>query len=177
MWRRYLVVKVVARNTAQNIAQIRHGECPRWVHEAAISASAHDERFAGSAAVASTVPTGPRELTDGERNHEMNLPIDTQKVRFLVSRPPKPVTDWDSGQHAVNSEGLPYFHVELVAMADGSGAEVIKVRVPGEPQGLIQHSLVKVTGLRAKPWVNKERGSAGVAYFADRIETEVTGRA
>jgi hypothetical protein len=104
----------------------------------------------------------------------MKLPIDTQKVRFLVSRPPKPVTDWDSGQHAVNPEGLGYFHVELVAMADGCGAEVIKVRVAGEPQGLIQHSLVKVTRLRAKPWVNKERGSCGVAYLADRIEADAT---
>jgi hypothetical protein len=105
----------------------------------------------------------------------MNLPIDTQRVRFLVSRPPKPVTDWDSGQQAVNPQGLGYFHVELVVMADGSGAEVIRVRVPGEPQGLIQHSLVKVTRLRAKPWVNKEQGSAGVAYLADRIEADATG--
>jgi len=105
----------------------------------------------------------------------MNLPIDTQKVRFLVSRPPKLVMDWDSGQHAVNPEGLRYFHVELVAMPDDAGAEVIKVRVPGEPQGLKRHSLVKVTGLRAKPWVNKERGTSGVAYLADRIEADATG--
>jgi hypothetical protein len=106
----------------------------------------------------------------------MNLPIDTQKVRFLVSRPPKPVMDWDSGRAVVNSEGLSYFHVELVAMTDGSGAEVIKVRVAGEPQGLIPHLLVKVTGLRAKAWVNRERASSGVAYLADRIEAEATGR-
>jgi hypothetical protein len=36
--------------------------------------------------------------------------------------------------------------------------------------------LVKVTGLRAKAWVNRERASSGVAYLADRIEAEATGR-
>lgn len=61
-------------------------------------------------------------------------------------------------------------------MADGSGAEVIKVRVPGEPQGLNLHSLVRVTGLRARPWVNRQRGISGVAYLADRIEVDTAGR-
>jgi hypothetical protein len=106
----------------------------------------------------------------------MNLPIDTQKVRFLLSRQPKPVMDWDSAQHALSPEGLCYFSVELVAMADGSGAEVIKVRVAGEPQGLNLHSLVRVTGLRARPWVNRQRGISGVAYLADRIEVDTAGR-
>jgi hypothetical protein len=91
----------------------------------------------------------------------MILPIDTQKVRFIVSRLPKLVMDWDSSQAALSLEGLCYFHVELVAMADGCGAEVIKVRVAGEPQELRPRMLVKVTGLRVTPWVNKERRSSG----------------
>jgi hypothetical protein len=106
----------------------------------------------------------------------MNLPIDTDKVRFLVSRPPQPVMDWNSGQAALSPEGLCYFHVELVAMADGSGAEVIRVRVAGEPRGLSPHALVKITGLRARPWVNQERRTSGIAYLADRIEVDATGR-
>ena len=102
----------------------------------------------------------------------MNLPIDTEKVRFLVSRPPMPVMDWDTGQHALSPAGLGYFKVELVAMTDGSGAEVIKVKVAGEPRGLSQHLAVKVTGLQAHAWMNKERASSGIAYLADCIEPD-----
>ena len=133
------------------------------------------------------------------RSHANQRTVWPVRIAAGVFGPGAPVRDlWLSPDHAVFFEDVlipvkylinggsiaqiprdhvTYFHVELVAMADGSGAEVIKVRVPGEPQGLIQHSPVKVTGLRAKPWVNKERGSAGVAYVADCIEADVTGRA
>jgi hypothetical protein len=102
----------------------------------------------------------------------MKLPIDTEKVRFLVSRLPMPVMDWDTGQRALSPEGLGYFKVELVAMTEGAGAEVIKVKVAGEPSGLSPQLAVKVTGLQAHAWMNKERASSGITYLADCIEPD-----
>ena len=102
----------------------------------------------------------------------MSLPIDTNKVWFLVSTPPEPVIDWDTGEQALNGEGAGYFRVELVAMALGSRAEIIKVTVAGEPVGLSRRTPVIVTGLRALAWPDKAHRTAGIVYVADRIERD-----
>ena len=52
-------------------------------------------------------------------------------------------------------------------MADGA-AEVISVKVAGEPKGITQGATVKVTGLVATPWTMGER--SGVAYRATQLE-------
>jgi hypothetical protein len=96
----------------------------------------------------------------------VNLPIDTEKVRFLVSMPPTPVIDRKTDRQAISREGVPLFHVEVVAFPDGSGAEVIRLKIAGEPADLVQHQPARVIGLRAKIWSNKKHTS----WLADRVE-------
>lgn len=63
--------------------------------------------------------------------------------------------------------------MQVVALNDG-GAEVIAVKVAGQPKGVTQGSTVKVTGLVATPWTMGDR--SGVAYRADQIEPTQAGR-
>jgi hypothetical protein len=102
----------------------------------------------------------------------MKLPIDTEKVRFLVSTPPTPVIDPESDTHAVSARGVPLYDIELVAMADRSSAEVITLMVAGEPEGLVQHMSVKVFGLRANAWSDKVERTSGISWWADGVEPD-----
>ena len=58
-------------------------------------------------------------------------------------------------------------------MADGA-AEVISVKVPGEPKGITQGTAIKVSGLVATPWTMGDRN--GVAYRATQIEPLAASR-
>jgi hypothetical protein len=73
----------------------------------------------------------------------------------------------------VDETGAPLHSVQVVALNDG-GAEVIAVKVAGQPKGVTQGSTVKVTGLVATPWTMGDR--SGVAYRADQIEPTQAGR-
>ncbi len=52
-------------------------------------------------------------------------------------------------------------------MTDG-GAEVISVKVAGEPKGASQGLALKLAGLIAQPWAMGDR--SGIAFRASRIE-------
>jgi hypothetical protein len=73
----------------------------------------------------------------------------------------------------VDENGAPLHSVQLVALNDG-GAEVIAVKVAGQPKGVSQGTTVKVTGLVATPWSMGDR--SGVAYRADQIEPTSASR-
>jgi hypothetical protein len=97
----------------------------------------------------------------------MKLPIDTTGITFLVATAPEPVRDFESKQHKTDETGAPLFAVQLVALG-GDGAEVISVKVAGEPATLTQGSPVRVTGLVATPWSMGDR--AGVSFKASGME-------
>ncbi len=98
----------------------------------------------------------------------MKLPIDTSSITFMVASPPEPVRDFETKRPKPDPEtGLPLFAVQLVALAEGS-AEIIGVKVAGEPPELPQGTTVKVVGLVATPWAMGDRN--GVAFRASRIE-------
>jgi hypothetical protein len=71
----------------------------------------------------------------------------------------------------VDTNGEPLYVVQLIALGDGE-AEILAVKVPGQPSGLRQGHPVKVTGLVAQPWSMQDR--SGVAFRATRIEPAVT---
>lgn len=103
----------------------------------------------------------------------MKLPIDTSTVTLLAASPAEPVLDYDSRAPKLDETGQPLYSLQLVALSDG-GAEVISVKVTGEPRGITQGTMVKATGLVAQPWAMGDR--SGVAFRAARIEAGGTGR-
>ncbi len=103
----------------------------------------------------------------------MKLPIDTSGMTFLAAGPPEPVLDFASKAPKVDEHGAPLHSVQVVALNDG-GAEVISVKVAGQPKGVTQGATVKITGLVATPWTMGDR--SGVAYRAEKIEATTAGR-
>jgi hypothetical protein len=98
----------------------------------------------------------------------MKLPIDTTGMTFLCSMDPEPVRDFDTKRPKADENGEPIWSVQLVAMAAGAGAEIIAVKIAGEPKGVRQGAPVRVTGLVASPWSMNDR--SGVSFRATRIE-------
>jgi hypothetical protein len=104
----------------------------------------------------------------------MKLPIDTTGMTFLAAGPAEPVLDYDSKTAKVDENGEAIHAVQVVVLANG-GAEVISVKVAGEPKGIGQAVPLKVTGLVASPWSMGDR--SGVAFRAAKVEPVPAGRA
>ena len=100
----------------------------------------------------------------------MRLPVDTSSIAFLCALEPQPVLAFDTKQPRADENGEPLYVVQLIALAEGE-AEILAVKVPGQPSGLRQGHPVKVHGLVAQPWTMADR--SGVAFRAARIEPAV----
>ncbi|MGH9122729.1 MAG: hypothetical protein ACRDYC_12450 [Acidimicrobiales bacterium] len=103
----------------------------------------------------------------------MKLPIDTAGITFIAAGSPEPAVDFETKAAKVDESGQPVFGLQVVALADG-GAEVISVKVTGEPKGVNQGTALKLVGLTALPWAMGER--SGVAYRASRVEPAASSR-
>lgn len=97
----------------------------------------------------------------------MKLRVDTAELTFLLVAAPIPVRDFDTGRAKVE-DGVPLFSVRLVAMGVGE-AEIINVKVPGEPVGLVPGQQVVLAELTAQPWSIGDK--SGVAFRALGIES------
>jgi hypothetical protein len=97
----------------------------------------------------------------------MRLPIDTGSVKFAAAGIAEPVLDYETKAPKLDENGVALFNVPLFAAGSGI-KDSITVKVSGEPKGLTEFTLVKVTNLVASTW---EVGSNhGVSFRADRIE-------
>lgn len=97
----------------------------------------------------------------------MRLPIDTGSVKFAAAGIAEPVLDYETKAPKLDENGVALFNVPLFAAGSGI-KDSITVKVSGEPKGLSEFTLVKVTNLVASTW---EVGSNhGVSFRADRIE-------
>jgi hypothetical protein len=97
----------------------------------------------------------------------MKLPIDTAGMSFIAAGPPEAVVDFETKAAKVDESGQPVFGLQVVALIDG-GAEVLSVKVVGEPKGVGQGAALKLVGLTAQPWAMGDR--SGVAFRAARVE-------
>jgi len=97
----------------------------------------------------------------------VKLKVDTSELTFLLVAAPVPVRDFDTGRAKIE-DGVPLFSVRLVAMGTG-GAEIINVKVPGEPVGLVPGQQVVLAELTAQPWSIGDK--SGVAFRALGIES------
>jgi hypothetical protein len=100
----------------------------------------------------------------------MRLPVDTSALAFLCALEPQPLLRFDTKEPRADENGEPLYVVQLIALAEGE-AEILAVKVPGQPSGIRQGHPVKVHGLVAQPWSMNDR--AGVAFRAARIEPAV----
>ncbi|MGH8886236.1 MAG: hypothetical protein ACRDYX_13875 [Egibacteraceae bacterium] len=96
----------------------------------------------------------------------MKLRVDTSELTFLLVTGPVPVRDYETQQVKLE-DGVPLFSVRLVAMGSGE-AEIINVKVPGEPVGLVPSQPVVLRELTAQPWSIGDK--SGVAFRAIGVE-------
>jgi hypothetical protein len=100
----------------------------------------------------------------------VKLPVDTSAIAFLCALEPQPLLDFETRQPRADSNGEPLYVVQLIALAEGE-AEILAVKVRGQPSGIRQGHPVKVTGLVAQPWSMNDR--SGVAFRAARVEPAI----
>jgi hypothetical protein len=93
--------------------------------------------------------------------------VTTEGNDHMAAGPPEPVLDFDSKQPRLGPDGRPLYSVSVVALGP-EGAEVLKVKVPGEPKGIVRGTPVKLTGVVATYW--ELSGRSGVSFSAERIE-------
>src|SRR5215213_5189355 len=85
----------------------------------------------------------------------------------MCAAPARPVTDFDTKQQKADlTTGELLYNLQVVAL-DEEGAQIITVRVAGDPQ-VSQGAMVKLEGLVAMPWSMGDR--SGVAFRANRVE-------
>ena len=97
----------------------------------------------------------------------MRLPIDTSQLTFMCAAPARPVTDFETKQHKADlTTGELLYNVQVVAL-DSEGAEVIQLKVAGDPK-VGQGAMLQLDGLVALPWSMGER--SGVSFRANKIE-------
>ena len=96
----------------------------------------------------------------------MKLPIDTSGMTFMAAAPARPVTDFETRQHKVDDNGELLYNLQVVAL-DPDGAQIITVKVPGDPD-VGQGAMLQLDGLVAMPWSMNDR--SGVAFRANRIK-------
>ena len=104
----------------------------------------------------------------------MKLPIDTTGLMFLLVKDAEPVRDFETKRVKADSDGVPLFQVDLVAMGNGE-ADIIRVKVAGEPKALTINGPVTVEGLVAQPW-SMDNGRSGVSFRADAIRDELKAK-
>ena len=74
-----------------------------------------------------------------------------------------------------NFDGQPLWFVPVVAMTEGQKAEVMSLKVPGEPKGIRAFMAVKVTGFVVGEYTAKD-GKHYSSYEADSVEPDLPGK-
>lgn len=95
----------------------------------------------------------------------MRLPIDTSGMTFMAAAEARPVTDFETRQPKADENGELLFNLQVVAL-DSDGAQIITVKVAGDPQ-VAQGAMLALEGLVAMPWSMNDR--SGVAFRANRV--------
>ena len=97
----------------------------------------------------------------------MRLPIDTAGMTFMCATAPEAVLDYETKQPKTDENGELLYSLQVVALAEG-GAEVVSVKVPGEPR-VEPGQPLELGGLVATPWTMGDRN--GVAFRAASIRS------
>jgi len=107
----------------------------------------------------------------------MRLMIDTSRVQFMVGNEVKPKSDQNGVQRVERNTNVPLWTVQLVAIEEGVGSEVINVTVASESAPKVSTGgFVTPVDLQAIPWA--QNGKNGIAYRATDIkQVHASGKA
>jgi hypothetical protein len=105
----------------------------------------------------------------------MRLFLDTSRVTFTVTKQAEPKTDNEGRHKADRKTGELLFVVQVMALEEGLGAEVLTITVPGQPPKVSVGQTVIPVELEAIPWA--ANGRSGVAYRAKSLETKASVKA
>ncbi len=104
----------------------------------------------------------------------MKIKVDTHDTKFLVGGPPRPVLEFETSAPRMDAQtGRALFVVSLIALSE-DGAEVMDVKVAGDPGSLIPGQQVSVQNLAATTWEIGDR--SGVSFRAVSITAATSPR-
>src|SRR3954453_9143481 len=75
----------------------------------------------------------------------MRIPVDMSGLTFMAAAPVRPVTDFDTRQQKADENGELLYNLQVVWL-DGDGAQIITVKVAGDPR-VGQGALLEFDGL------------------------------
>ncbi|GGV44411.1 SCO3933 family regulatory protein [Streptomyces spectabilis] len=98
-----------------------------------------------------------------------SIPVDTARLGVLrCAIPPEAkISNSETGEVKKDRDGNTVYTVAVLVRQDGRRISVIEIAVSGEPKGLEEGQIVKVTGLTAFAWAMGDRH--GVSFRADTI--------
>jgi hypothetical protein len=101
----------------------------------------------------------------------IGIPVDTRALTFVCVAPPQPrITNRETGEVKVDSEGRTVFKVGLSVANEAGRIDLVQVYVPGDPE-LQVGQIVTVSDLIARPWEQVINGEQrhGVSFGASAI--------
>jgi hypothetical protein len=101
----------------------------------------------------------------------IGIPVDTTALTFVCVAPPHPrITNQETGEVKVDSEGRTVYRVGLSVANEAGRIDLVTVNVPGEPDVQVGQ-IVALPGLIARPWeqVIKGQNRHGVSFSASAV--------
>ncbi|MFF3447442.1 hypothetical protein ACFYXJ_09955 [Streptomyces sp. NPDC002667] len=103
-----------------------------------------------------------------------SVPVDTARLGVLrcAIAPEAKISNFETQEVKRDRDGNPVWTVAVTVRQNGRRISVIEIAVTGQPKGIDEGQIVKVTGLTAFMWSMGDRH--GVSFRADAI-TPVPG--
>lgn len=103
-----------------------------------------------------------------------SIPVDTARLGALrcAIAPEKKISNSETGEVKKDRDGNTIYTVAVTVRQDRRRISVIEIAVSGEPKGIEEGQVIKVTGLVAFAWAMGDRH--GISFRADAV-TAVPG--
>lgn len=98
-----------------------------------------------------------------------SIPVDTARLGVLrcAIAPEAKISNFETQEVKKDRDGNTVYSVAVTVRQDGRRISVIEIAVTGEPKGIEEGQILKVTGLTAFAWAMGDRH--GISFRADAI--------
>ncbi|MFD8931101.1 SCO3933 family regulatory protein [Streptomyces mirabilis] len=98
-----------------------------------------------------------------------SIPVDTARLGVLrcAITPEAKISNFETQEVKKDRDGNTVYSVAVTVRQDGRRISVIEIAVAGEPKGIEEGQILKVTGLTAFAWAMGDRH--GISFRADAI--------
>ncbi|MFJ1556897.1 SCO3933 family regulatory protein [Streptomyces mirabilis] len=98
-----------------------------------------------------------------------SIPVDTARLGVLrcAIAPEAKISNFETQEVKKDRDGNTIYSVAVTVRQDGRRISVIEIAVAGEPKGIEEGQILKVTGLTAFAWAMGDRH--GISFRADAI--------